>query len=150
MKYKHPIHFMLLLLGYFFSSVAGFRFNLANGFYFQDFYLEPQFQIFDLALYCSPEVFLNSQSIGYLFYLIFAVGCAKKLEHYSGTGDRLMLISFFLLVGLVFISDFYSFYQDLNNQFTGRHFRVGFLVFLIGLSIYYRLQWNDKPLEEKW
>lgn len=148
MNYKHPIPFILLLLGYFFSSVAGFHFNLSNGFDIQEFYVNPQFHFFDLALFCSPEVSLNSQLIGYLFYLVFAIDSAKKMEFYSGKGDRIMLISFFLLIGLVFISDFYSFYQDLTNQFTGRHFRIGFLVFLIGLSIYYRLQWVDKQLEE--
>jgi hypothetical protein len=149
MNFKHPIPFILLLLGYFFSSVAGFHFNLSNGFNFQDFYVNPQFQLLDFALYCSPEVCLNSQLFGYFFYLVFAIDCAKKMEYYSGKGDRIMLFSFFLLLGLVFISDFYSFYQDLSNQFTGRHFRIGFLVFLIGLSINFRLQWSDKQLEEK-
>lgn len=149
MNYKHPIPFILLLLGYFFSSVAGFHFNLSNGFDFQDFYVKPQFQFLDLALLCSPEVCLNSQLIGYLFYLAFAIDSAKKFGYYSSKGDRIMLISFFLLVGLVFISDFYSFYQDLTNQFTGRHFRIGFFVFLVGLTIFYRLQWFENQLEEK-
>lgn len=149
MNYKHPIAFILLLLGYFFSSVAGFHFNLSNGINFQDFYVKPQFQFLDLALFCSPEVCLNSQLIGYLFYLVFGIDCAHKLVYFSSNRDRIVLISFFLLIGLVFISDFYSFYQDLTNQFTGRHFRIGFLVFLVGLSIYYRLQWAEKQLEEK-
>jgi hypothetical protein len=148
MLYKFSTRIIFLLLGLFFSVIAGFYFNLSNGFVFQGFYLTPQFQLLDLAVYCSPEIFLNSQLIGYTFYLIFGIACAKKMDLWPDKMDRTSIVSFFLLIGLVFISDFYSFYQDLTNQFTGRHFRIGMLVFLIGLSICMRLQRIDSKLKE--
>jgi len=129
-KIKLPL--ALLLCGLLFSSIAGFNFNLANGFHFHNFWFKVPLQIFDFAGGSSGELFLNSQLLGYLFYLLFGMISFEKIE-WSNLRSSLSFIAFVALIGMVVINDFYCFYLDLTAQFTGRHFRVGLLVFLIGL-----------------
>jgi hypothetical protein len=138
MKNRNILIRSLLLMGLLFSATVGFNFNLYQGFEFKGFWITLPTQFFDFAAKSSNELRLNSQLIGYLFYLIFGILCLKRMKQSIKT-HQIILGLYFALIGFVFLSDFYSFYQDLNNQFTGRHLRYGFSIFLYGLFIYYKL-----------
>jgi hypothetical protein len=138
--------FSLLILGLLFSTTLGFKFNLSQGFEFKGFWISLPIQLFDFAVKSSNELSLTSQLIGYLIYLIFGILCLKRFDLSIKT-NMITFIIFCGLIGIVFLSDFYSFYQDLNNQFTGRHFRIGLTVFLLGLTIFYRLNTNKVSTE---
>ncbi len=139
MKKQNIFIFSLLILGLLFSATMGFKFNLTNGFELKDWWISIPLQIFDFAGQSSNELALNSQLIGYVFYLIFGLVSLKTRNIQSNT-SKFLLAAFFVLVGLVFISDFYSFYLDINREFRGRHFGVGLLVFLLGLGIHFDFQ----------
>jgi len=140
-KIKLPL--ALLLCGLLFSSITGFNFNLADGFHFHNFWIKGPLPIFDLAMKSSGELFLNSQLIGYLFYIIFGMISFGKIN-WSDIRSNISFIAFVAFVAMVIIGDFYCFYLDITHQFTGQHFRVGLLVFLLGLTVLYRNQLADK------
>ena len=136
MKKQNIFIFSLLILGLLFSATMGFKFDLANGFELKGWWISIPLQIFDFAGQSSNELALNSQLIGYVFYLMFGLASLKKHDLQANT-SKFLFVTFFILIGLVFISDFYSFYLDINNEFGGRHFGVGLLVFLLGLGIHF-------------
>jgi len=127
----------LLALGLLFSSIAGFNFNLTDGFHFHNFWVRTPLPLVDIATKNSSDLHLNSHLIGYLFYLVFGMISFGETD-WSNWRNSMGFIAFVALVGLVIISDFNSFYQEITHQFTGRHIRMGLLVFLIGLSVFYR------------
>ena len=139
MNKRNILILSVLILGLLFSATVGFKFNLSQGFEFKGFWMSLPVQFFDFAGEGSDELNLTSQLIGYLFYLIFGILCLKRLGPLFKPYKALVII-FFGLISLVFVSDFYSFYQDLNNQFIGRHFKIGFTVFLLGLMLYSKTQ----------
>lgn len=148
MKKQNLIASALLILGLLFSATLGFKFNLSNGFEYKGLWFFVPVQFFDLAVKSSNETFLTSHLIGYLFYILFAIYCFKQFD-LSLKAIRMILIVFCILTGMVLLSDFYSFYQDLNNQFTGRHFRIGLTVFTIGLILIFRLNAPKESMEVK-
>lgn len=133
-KYKNP-KLYILMTGLIFSATFGFKYNLAHGLELKGFWISIPIQFLDFAVTSSNQLFLTSQLIGYLFYFIFGILCMKYFGSLISNA-RIMLIIYFGLIGIVFLSEIYSIYQDLNNQFTGRHFRIGFTVFLLGLAIF--------------
>ncbi len=136
MKKQNIFIFSLLILGLLFSATMGFKFDLANGFELKGWWISIPLQIFDFAGQSSNELALNSQLIGYVFYLMFGL-VSLKIHNLQANTSKFMFVTFFILIGLVFVSDFYSFYQDINNEFSGRHFGVGLLVFFLGLGIHF-------------
>lgn len=140
MNKRNILTFSLLILGLLFSAIIRFKFNLSQGFEFKGFGISLPTQFLDFAGVSSNELSLNSQLIGYVFYLIFGMLYLKRVDF--SVKPSPIIIVFLGLVGVVILSDLYSFYQDLNNQFTGRHFRIGLTVFLIGLVIFNKFKAN--------
>lgn len=119
-KIKLPL--ALLLCGLLFSSVTGVNFSLAGGYEFHNFWFKVPLQIFDFAGKSSGGLFLNSQIIGYLFYLIFGMISFGKIN-WSDMRSSISFIAFVAFAAMVIIGDFYCFYLDITHQFNGQHFR---------------------------
>lgn len=118
---------ILLLFGFLFSVVL-ITFQLNEDFQFQ--YFKIKTALIDIA-WGSKEFFLTSQFIAYPIYLSFSIFTWRKV---SINGKILILIfSFLTLIGIYF--ELLSFYEVLNNTFTGRHFRIGVLLAIFGLYI---------------
>ncbi len=139
------IIYALLILGLLFTEAFGFKFHLHHGFSFDGFWLRFPLNIFDFGG-DSSDLFLTSHLIGYLFYL-GAGYLIHKNYPVDKQGAKLLLPLFFAIVTAVFISDFYSYYQDLNNIFAGRHLKMGGLVFLIGALLVKRIRNSYKQIE---
>jgi len=133
MKHYKFISITLLSLGLVFSVLLGFNFNLSQGFEFKGFWFYFPPNLMDIAFISSGETLLKSNLIGYVFYLIFGIIYFKQNPSFRKSP---VFIAFLILVALVFISDFYSMYLDFNDAFNGRHFRVGLIVFILGILSY--------------
>jgi hypothetical protein len=125
---------LILIIGWIFSTVITFKFSLTTDFKFISFWISSPFKFIDIAIHDSQELSLTSQLIGYIFFVIYGVLCIPRIDLSIKT-NLFILITFFLLILIVFASDIYSFIQDMNGQFTGRHLRIGATVFSIGLII---------------
>lgn len=147
MKKQNQITGALLILGLLFSVIVRFNFNLRDGFEITGTWIHIPGQLLDIAVKSSNELFLTSHFVGYIFYLSFALLAIKRIDIKKQI-NKVLLIIFFALVGMVFLNDFYSWYQDFNHQFTGRHFRIGLLVFLLGTLIFGQ-QRTNKSKDEK-
>lgn len=147
MKKQNQLTGALLILGLLFSVVIRFNFNLRDGFQISGTWIHIPGQLLDIAVKSSNELFLTSHIVGYIFYLSFGLLAVKRIDIKKQI-NKVLLIIFFALVGLVFLNEFYSWYQDFNHQFTGRHFRIGFLVFLLG-SLIFGQQRTNKSKGEK-
>jgi hypothetical protein len=130
MKHQKTIYITLLILGLIFSVFAGFYFNWQNGFEFKGYWFRSTPNLVDIALNSSLELKLRSTLVGNLFYSIFAILFFVKQPELRKSSE---LIAFIVLVSLINISDLYSIYQDINNEFIGRHIRIGLIIFIIGV-----------------
>ena len=131
---------VLLILGLIFSIfLLTFRFE--NGFEFLNIQLE--YSIIDVALNMSTENYLNSAIIGYLCYLIFSFIVWNKT---SKNGKTILLIfSILTLIGIGI--ELKSFYESFNGIYSGKHFRIGIPLAIIGFFIANRL--NKTELNKK-
>ena len=131
---------VLLILGLIFSIfLLTFRFE--NGFEFLNIQLE--YSIIDVALNMSTENYLNSAIIGYLCYLIFSFIVWNKT---SKNGKTLLLIfSILTLIGIGI--ELKPFYESFNGIYSGKHFRIGIPLAIIGFFIANRM--NKTELNKK-
>ncbi|MBU8892330.1 MAG: hypothetical protein KOO66_06095 [Bacteroidales bacterium] len=131
---------ILLFTGLIFSQLILLKFNLNNGFEFHDIW----FRILPLADYAgnsSPELYLTSTILGYIAFVTFSVLNTNKIKSPEIFKPALMFSG--ITIVLIFF-EFTSILEDLNSGFQGKHFRIGWFLFLLGLWIF-----NKKYLSKK-
>ena len=145
MNSKQKLSLGFLILGLVFSTIIRVRFNVSNGFEFQDFWITPIPSIFDFAAIRSSELALTSTSFGYLFFVIFGLLMLSDFKALRQKNTSLTIFLVLSLLALVFES--ISVIQDISSSFVGQHLRMGLALFLFGLLIHvnnYRTI-NNKP-----
>ncbi|MFO7827746.1 MAG: hypothetical protein R6V23_03915 [Bacteroidales bacterium] len=123
---------VLLLLGLILSQIIVIRFNLNNGFEFHNLWVK----ILPLADYAgksSPELYLTSIILGYIAFVIFGIINTNKTKYPQIFKSAFM---FTAVAVVVTFFEFTSILEDLNGTFQGKHFRIGWLLFLLGLWIF--------------
>jgi len=131
---------ILLILGLIFSIFL-LTFRIENGFEFLNVQLE--LSIIDVALNMSTETYLNSAILGYLCYLIFSFVMWNKT---SKNGKTLLLIfSILTLIGIGI--ELKPLYESFNGIHSGKHFRIGIPLAIIGFYITNRM--NKTELNKK-
>ncbi|WP_417786554.1 hypothetical protein [Tenacibaculum sp.] len=123
---------MLLILGLIFS-VFLLTFRIENGIEFLNVQLK--FSIIDVALNTSMETYLNSAILGYLCYLIFIFVVWNKTNKNGKT--LLMVYSILTLIGIGI--ELNLFYEGFNGTYSGKHFRIGIPLAIIGFYIVNRM-----------
>lgn len=122
----------LLVLGLIFSQFILFEFNLNQGFEFHGINIK----IVPLADYAgrySPESKLSSTFVGYLFFVVFGVLNTNKIKSPE------VFKSAFMFTGISLIISFFevtSIIEDMQGNYQGKYFHIGWLVFLLGLWIF--------------
>lgn len=129
---------LILIIGWIFSTLISVRFNLTPQLEFKGFWISSPLQFIDIAIQGSEELSLTSQLIGYIFYILFGVLSIPRID-LSVKINLFLIITFFLMILLVFAGDIYFFLLDMHGQFTGSHFRIGATVFAIGFIIFLKL-----------
>ncbi|MDY6801209.1 MAG: hypothetical protein SVU94_08305 [Bacteroidota bacterium] len=125
---------LFLITGLIFSQIIIIRFNLNNGFEFHNFWIK----ILPLADYAgksSPELYLTSTILGYIAFIIFGVVNTNKHKYPEIFKSALM---FTAIAVVVTFFEFTSILEDLNDTFQGKHFRIGWLLFIVGLWIFWK------------
>ena len=145
MTSKQKLSLIFLILGLVFSTIIRVRFNVSNGFEFQDFWITPIPSIFDFAAIRSSDLALTSTSFGYLFFVIF--GLLMLIDFKTLIQKTTSLTIFLVLSLLALVFESVSIIQDISSSFVGQHLRIGLALFLFGLLILvnnYRTI-NNKP-----
>ena len=126
------ISLTLLLVGLLFSQIILVLFNLNQGFEFHKviFRIIP---FVDYAGKASSQLQLSSCIIGYLFFFVFGLLNTSK-EKYPQIFKSVVMYSAIALV-LVFF-ELTSILEDIYGNFQGKHFYIGWLLFLLGMWIY--------------
>lgn len=123
---------VLLIIGLIFSQLIFFTFNLNNGFQFHEFVVR-LLPIAEYAGKASSQLYLTSIFIGYVAYVAFGVLNTNKVK-WPGTFKPALMYSGIAIVVAFF--EFTSILEDLFGNFQGKHFRIGWLLFLLGLWIF--------------
>lgn len=136
MNFKQKIALIFLILGLIFSSVFRMKFNLSDGFEFHNFWITIIPSIFDYAG-SSNEPELTSTFFGYILFIIFGLLLIRVNKDVNIVKNTSLFI-FLTITFIAFIAESWSLIQDVNSIFSGKHFRIGPILFLVGLSIFVR------------
>ena len=122
---------ILLILGLLFSQLIVMIYNLNDGFEFHKIII----RFYPLAKYStiSPDLKLKSVLVGYIFFVIFGVLNTNKTKSPETFKSALMF------TGIVVVLSFFEFtsiLEDINGTFRGKHFEIGWIIFLLGLWIF--------------
>ena len=136
MTTKQKIILGLLMLGLVFSSLVRLRFNLSDGFVSHGMRTQLlPLPIFDFAK-ASKDLSLTSTIIGYLFFAVS--GVLLLLEAINNKLLRSLWVGFLLVTVYATYFEWTSLMQDINSTFAGQHLRMGTVLFLLGLILFYR------------
>jgi hypothetical protein len=135
---KRTVLISSLILALLLSSIIRIRFNFYGGFTFYDFWMTFPLAIFDFARNSSNQLQLTSTIFGYLFYFIIALFLFDKTI-FTRRITSFAWYALIILTGFAFYFECSAFLKDFNGQFTGSHFRIGPLLFIIGLTLYYEM-----------
>lgn len=136
MNIRQRISLVFLFIGLLFSSIIRVRFNISNGFEFHNWWVTWTPSIFDFALLSSSEHALTSTFGGYLF---FALSGFLMLNHMKDFGYKNKMLSAFLGLSVIALAfELISLGQDLFTSYYGQHLRMGLLLFLLGIVVFYR------------
>lgn len=124
--------FFLLITGLILSQIVVVRFNLNNGFEFHNLWIKI-LPVADYAGKQSSELYLTSTILGYIVFVIFGVINTNKAKYPNIFKSALMYTAVAVVVTFF---EFTSILEDLNGTFQGKHFRIGWLLFLLGLWIF--------------
>lgn len=123
---------ILLILGLLLSQIIRVTFNLHDGFEFHGFMIK-FIPILDYAGKASNELYLTSTILGYIAFLIFGIMNTNKVKSPE------IFKSAFMFSGIVLVVTFYEFtsiLEDTIGNFQGKHFRIGWLIFFLGMWIF--------------
>ncbi len=134
----------LLITGLFFSQIIVIRFNLNNGFEFHNLWIK-FLPIADYAGKSSGELFLTSTILGYIAFVIFGVNHTNKSKYPQIFKSALMYTGIAVVVTFF---EFTSILEDLNGTFQGKHFRIGWLLFLLGLWIFWKKYFSKSTVNQ--
>ena len=130
MNIKQKIALLFLLLGLVFSSLFRMRFNLSDGFEFHNFWITIIPSIFDYAS-SSNEPELTSTFFGYILFVIFGL-LLIRVNKDANIVKNTSLFIFLTITFIAFTAESWSLIQDVNSNFSGKHFRIGPILFLVG------------------
>lgn len=134
MNFKQKIALTFLILGLVFSSIFRMRFNLSEGFEFHNFWISIIPSIFDYAG-SSDELELTSTFFGYILFIIFGT-LLIRVNKDANIVKNTSLFIFLTITLIAFIVESLSLTHDVTSNFSGQHFRIGPVLFLVGLSIF--------------
>lgn len=134
MNFKQKIALTFLILGLVFSSIFRMRFNLSEGFEFHNFWISFIPSIFDYAG-SSDELELTSTFFGYILFIIFGI-LLIRVNKDANIVKNTSLFIFLTITFIAFIVESLSLAHDVTSNFSGQHFRIGPVLFLVGLSIF--------------
>ncbi len=123
---------LLLILGLIFSQVLTLGYNLNNGFEFQGISVK----IIPLAAYAgkfSEITQLTSTIFGYIFFILFGVLHTNKVKFPEIFKPALMFSGIAIIVTFF---EFTSLFEDMQGNYTGKHFWIGWPLFILGLFIF--------------
>ncbi len=136
LKYRTSImkrlSLILLIFGLIFSQLVLIKFNINNGFEFHGFTI----RVLPIAEYAgeiSQKTYLTSIILGYILFVIFGVINTNKQKAPEIFKSALMYTGIAIVVSFF---EFTSILEDLNGTFQGKHFHIGWLLFLLGLWIF--------------
>lgn len=133
MNSKQKITLGLLTLGLVFSSIIRVKFNISNGFEFQELWITLPLPLFDFASKSSNEMALTTTFLGYLIYAVFGLLLITDVKALINKDILLAVFLFVTIIALAF--ELISVIQGLNSNLERHHARVGPTLFLIGLWI---------------
>lgn len=110
------------------------RFNLSEGFEFHNFWITITPSIFDYAG-SSNELELTTTFLGYILFLIFGI-LLIRVNKDANTVRNTSSFIFLTITLIAFITESWSLIQDIGSDFSGQHFRIGPILFLVGLYIF--------------
>lgn len=123
---------ILIILGILLSQVLRIAFNLNDGFEYHGFIIK-LLPIADYAGRASNELYLTSTILGYIAFLIFGIMNTNKVQSPEIFKSAFMFSAIALVVTFF---EFTSILEDLNGTFHGKHFRIGWLLFVLALWIF--------------
>lgn len=125
------ISLALLIVGLLLGQLVRIIFNVHDGFEFHTISLK----LLPIADYGggSSEQFLTSTILGYLAFIAFGVINTNR-QKYPGIFKSALMFTGASLVVAFF--EFTSIIEDYNNTFQGKHFRIAWLLFFLGLWIF--------------
>jgi len=121
----------LLILGLLFGQLIRLTFNLNDGL---EIHLI-SFKLLPIADYAgaSPQLFLTSTILGYIAFVVFGVINTNKIKSPTIFKSALMYTGITIVVTFF---EFTSILEDLNGTFQGKHFRIAWPLFFLGLWIF--------------
>lgn len=123
---------ILLIIGILLSQVVRIVFNLNDGFEFQGIMIK-FLPIFDYAAKGSNELYLTSTILGYIAFMIFGIINTNKVK----SPEIFKSVFFFTIVTVVVaFFEFTAILEDILGKYEGKHFRIGWLLFLLGFWIF--------------
>ncbi len=125
------LSFILIILGLLLSQIVRITFNLNDGFEYHGFIFS--LSIADYAGKASNELFLTSTILGYIAFLIFGIINTNKIHSPEIFKSAFMFSAISLVVTFF---EFTSILEDLNGIFYGKHFRIGWLLFILAFWIF--------------
>lgn len=134
------ISLFLLFIGLILSQIIVIRFNLNHGFDFHNLWIKI-IPIADYAGKSSKEMYLTSTILGYIAFIIFGVKHTNKNKYPRIFKSALMFTGIAVVVTFF---EFTSILEDLNGTFQGKHFRIGWLLFLLGVWIFWKKYYTKK------
>lgn len=136
------ISLFLLFIGLILSQIIVIRFNLNHGFIFHNVWIKI-LPIADYAGKSSEEMFLTSTILGYIAFIIFGVKLTNKSKYPQIFKSALMFTGIAVVVTFF---EFTSILEDLNGTFQGKYFRIGWLLFLLGIWIFWKIYFSKSPV----
>jgi membrane-anchored protein YejM (alkaline phosphatase superfamily) len=136
------ISLFLLFIGLILSQIIVIRFNLNHGFVFHNVWIKI-LPIADYAGKSSEEMFLTSTILGYIAFIIFGVKLKNKSKYPQIFKSALMFTGIAVVVTFF---EFTSILEDLNGTFQGKYFRIGWLLFLLGIWIFWKIYFSKSPV----
>ncbi len=125
----------LLISGLILSQLLVVKFNLNNGFVFHGI----DFNLLPIAKYAgksSPELYLTLRILGYIAFIIFGVMHINKIKYPSIFKSALMFSAISVVVTFF---EFTSILEDINANYQGKYFKIGWLLFLLGIWIFSKI-----------
>ena len=124
--------FTLLILGLLFSQIFIFTFNLNDGFVYHGFSIK-LLPLADYAGKSSPVTQLTSVILGYLLFIFFGVINTNKVRSPEIFKPALMFSGIAIIVTFF---EFTSILEDIQGNYMGKHFKIGWPMFILGIFIY--------------
>jgi len=126
------LSFILIIAGLILSQIIRIGFNLNDGFEFHGIIIK-FLPIFDYAGKGSNELYLTSTILGYIAFIVFGIINTNKVKSPEIFKSAFMFTAIAIVVTYF---EFTSVIEDMDGNFQGKHFRIGWLLFFLALWIF--------------